>query len=777
MRNVRAAKYAAAFASIVILVFLVVLLSSGVPSVGDHALTAAGFINLGPQIIRVVTSEGTVFRDREGNVYHGVYVKGLPGKFVVLSAQTWEVVRTITVPETAAIMSLLTGADGNVYIGTSGSGELYRYVPGSDRLENLGRAIAGERIIYDLTNGPDGKIYGGTYPGGKVFEYDTVAGTFKNIGVAFDGEKYARQLAYDFDQRVLYVGTGTSCKLIRIDPATGEKSGNLLPESYGMMEYPNGIEIIGNKLFIQLNKTGQMIVWDKTTGAVDFTSPGKLDPTVIKSPLAGDRKVYAFSSGDGYLYAYDPDSKKLEQVVRLGGYNGWRAVGFAELPGDPGYSLIAWMGYNGVMRYNLKSGKLSTRSLNITGGAIEIRSIKRGPDGKIYSVGHQGGMGVYDPNTGTTVAGPSISQAEGITSIGDGMYFGTYPNAGVSVLDTAETWGNGNPRLVFRLPVEDMQDRPFAMLGVEEHHKLFVGTVPQYGQQAGEFAVYDTKTRNLQRMRDFVHNQGIITLAYLDGKVYGGTTIWGAYGAPPPTEKEAKLFVWDIASGKKELEIVPVPGKRGVTALLAGPDGKLWGFDEGYLFIFDPKKQEVIYRAEIIPADYSGTTWNDAYLELGNDGNVYGTARGTFFKIDAKTKKVTVIDTEHKFYHLTQDDYGNLYMRSGQQVQELWKYSDPALLVKPIGAELSASSAAPLRPRTTLKVRVQKLLLEKGKSTKNLSGAVIRYVSSRPETASVSEDGTVTGHRAGTADIWAEIELNGIVVKSDKMKVTVEESR
>lgn len=769
---VRSAKYAVA---IIFLVFLVALLFYRLPSTGEHALMAAGFVNLGAQVSRVVTTEGTAFRDDEGNVFHGVFVKGLPGKFVVLSAESWEIVRTITVPEPAGITSLLTGSDGNVYIGMSGTGELYRYVPGTDRLENLGKAIAGESIVYDLVNGPGGILYGGTYPGGKVFAYDTAAGTFTNFGTVFAGEKYARQLAYDFGQNMLYVGTGTSCKLFRLDPATGEKSGNLLPDSYHMMEYPNGIEIIGGKMYIQLNKTGQMIVRDMTTGAIDFTSPGKMDPTVIESPLGGDRKVYAFSSGDGYLYAYDPDGNKLDQVVRLGGYNGWKAVDFVQKP-DSAYSLIAWMGYNAVMRYKLGADKPETRSLKVPAGEIEIRSIKGGPDGKIYSVGIQGGTGVYDPNTGTTVTGPSLSQAEGIASIGDEMYFGIYPNAAVYRLDTTDSWGNGNPGLLFRLPVEDMQDRPFAMLGVEAYNKLFVGTVPQYGQQAGEFAVYDTKTRTLQKMRDFVHNQGIITLAYLDGKVYGGTTIWGAYGAPPPTEKEGKLFVWDIASGRKELEIVPVPGKRGVTGLLAGPDGKLWGFDEGSLFIFDPHKQEVVYNAEIIPADYSGTTWSDAYLELGNDGNVYGTARGAFFRIEAKTKKVTVIDTEQKFYHLTQDDYGNLYMRSGVNKQELWKYSDPALPVKPVGAKLSASSAAPLQPRTTLKVRVQSLLLEKGKSTPNLSGAAIRYVSSRPETVSVAENGTVTGLRPGSADIWAEIELGGVVVKSDKITVKVGES-
>ncbi|WP_218091778.1 hypothetical protein [Paenibacillus solanacearum] len=735
--------------------------------------TAGTFVNLGTQITRVVSTEGTVFKDSSGNVYHGVFVNGNPGKFAVLSAQTWELVKLIDVPGSASHRAILTGSDGKVYIGSAGTGELFRYTPGADRLESLGKAVAGETIIYDLTNGPDGKLYGGTYPGGKIFEYDSVRGTFKDLGVVHEGEKYARQVAYDFDENALYVGTGTACKLIRVDLTTGAKSGNLLPDSYSTMEYPNGIEIIDGKLYIQLNKSSQMVVWDKRTGNIDYTID-KASPSVVKSPVEGDRKVYLFNPGDGYLTAYDPDLKKLNTIVRVGGYNGWKAAEFVKLPGSTNDTLVAWMGYSGAMRYDMQAGKLEARSLQVPGQPIEIRSIKGGPDGKVYTSGIQGGSGVYDPNTGVTVAGPNLSQAEGIGSLGGSLYFGMYPSARVSVLDTTRSWGASNPKEVFKLPAADLQDRPFAVLGVEAHRKLFVGTVAQYGQQAGALAIYDTGSGRLQTMRDVVRHQSVVSLAYLNGKVYGGTTIWGAYGAPNPTETEGKLFAWDVASGKKEFELAPVPGKKGVTGLLAGPDGMLWGFAEGNLFVFDPAKQSVIYTAAIMEASYSGTTWTDAYMELGNDGNVYGTARGQFFAVDAKTKQVTLLDTARKFSNLAQDDYGNLYLRSGvkEQSHELWKYSSPALQVKPVSAELALSSDT-IRPSDKAKVRVQKLLLEKGKSTANTAGAVIRYTSSRPEVASVAEDGTVTGHKAGTALIGARIELKELGAAIDAKQVTV----
>ncbi|MFS8610600.1 MAG: hypothetical protein FWJ68_03570 [Planifilum fulgidum] len=138
------------------------------------------------------------------------------------------------------------------------------------------------------------------------------------------------------------------------------------------------------------------------------------------------------------------------------------------------------------------------------------------------------------------------------------------------------------------------------MTGSEEHHKLFIGTAPYYGQLGGAFAVYDTVTGEKQVYRNIVPNQSVISLAYKDGKVYAGTSIYGG-DASVPVEKEAKLFVWDVATGKKIRETVPVPGETAIGALLVGPDGNIWGFAQGTLFIYDPKTGKVIYRGEKFP--------------------------------------------------------------------------------------------------------------------------------------------------------------------------------
>jgi WD40 repeat protein len=637
--------------------------------------------NLGTALKRVVGIGGTPFDGPDGTPYISVAVNGSPAQFVVLHALTLEVVKIIDIPGTTTTSALVTGSDGKVYIGSTGSGELFRYSPGADALEPLGKPVAGETHIFDVTNGPDGKIYGGTYPGGKLFEYDPGTGAFRSFGTLVPGEKYVRQVAYDSERSLFYVGTGTSNKLVEFDPETGSVSANFMPEFLAIEEYPNSIDLIGGKLFIQLNKTGTMIVMDKTTKTIEHERK-VTSAHVIPSPQ-GD-KAYMFSPGDAFLHAYDFATGQISPVVRLGGFNSWKSARFVNTgtPQSPVYTLSAWAGYNAALTYEMSTGTLRSKTVDVPGQPIEIRSIAGGPDGRVYVSGSQGGTGIYDPSTGTMESRTSgISQAEGIAALGDVLYFGVYPQARVSMFDTRLPWAAGNPVEVAKFQADSLQDRPFGMIAAEDINKLFIGTVPQYGELGGAFGIYDPATKTLQSIRNLVQDQSIITLAYKDGKVYGGTSIWGAYGAPAPTASEGKLFVWDAASGQKELEITPVAGKQAVTSLIVGPDGNIWGFDEGVLFIFDSVSQTVTEQHPLMDIRYAGTLWADAYMLTGKDGNVYGTARGVFFRVDGKTKQVTVLDDTRQFGNLTQDNNGALYMRSGIEGKkhELWRYTNPDL--------------------------------------------------------------------------------------------------
>src|SRR5690606_13339481 len=157
--------------------------------------------------------------------------------------------------------------------------------------------------------------------------------------------------------------------------------------------------------------------------------------------------------------------------------------------------------------------------------------------------GYQRGMSIYNPFTNAMDLNiSSFAQPEGIGFLNDQVYYGTYVSAIMYRFDpTKQVKLNENPELVY--PFNNKQDRPFAIASGD--NKLFVGTIPDYGYLGGSFAVYDEVKDVWTQYDNIVHQQSIISLAYKDGLVYGGTTVWGGLGIEP-TETAAKIFVWDV---------------------------------------------------------------------------------------------------------------------------------------------------------------------------------------------------------------------------------------
>lgn len=725
------------------------------------------FTNLGTQITRAVIPSAAIAQDNSGTNYMHVAVNGDPAKLTVINMEDEVVEKILDLPGAVTAWDMETGDDGNVYIGGSRNGHLYRYKPGSDELEDLG-SPAGVTHIWDIKNGKDGKMYFGAYPGGNVIEFDTTTDTFTDLGQMIEGEQYARSLDYDSEQDVLYVGIGADTHLIKYDLKTGEKT-DILPEKYKDRSYPMSVDVAGDKIVVYLEKTSTMFVMDKNTGEVEYEDEDARQRT-IKSPH--DNKIYY--KADEHLKYYDPDSQTTKSLVDLKSNVYPRNMTFVQLNEEdfPGQSLVVWLGSDTLLKYNVQTGNHDIAKIQVPGQPNEIRSISKGPDGKIYSGGYLGGTGIYDPITEKIESFAGVSQAEAMTTMGSYIYFGVYPGARIVEYDTALPWDmkNENPKNIYEFPLELEQDRPFGMLGVEDENKLFIGTVPAYGKLEGAFSIYDFTTGSLEHTeKNIVHNQSVVSLAYKDGKVYGGTSIWGGLGIQP-SEKEGKLFVWDVAAAQKEREIVPVPGKRAVTGLTVGPDGNIWGMAEGYLFILDPQTNEIVYSEQVIPVQYGDTVWGDAYLEIGTDGNIYGTSRGKFFRINVETKEVTLLSniiSDAKF--LAQDDFGNLYFQ--RDSSDLWKYTNDDLLLKLSEVKLSVPKTS-LQPSDAIELEIA-AFLEKGRKLSSLEDAAIDYISSNTNIVSV-EDGLVTAHKTGHADIYVEVTINGVTVRSNQLTFHVE---
>lgn len=769
---------------------------------GDHEIKADpvpenSIVNvgqdLGVQIRKATLMRGDYGKDGDGRDVLYTVAAGAPSVFNIIDIETEKVIKSMPLDNTSGAWSVKVSEDGSVYLGAYNLGLLYRYIPQTGELKNLGHPLPSkDSVLYPMASGKNGKMYGGTYPTGSLYEYDPVTNKFTDYGTmayTSSGERWTRVVVYDSENNKIYAGVGNQPRLVEYDLATGAKR-DLLPPQYNNIISVYDLNLEGGKLFArkEANHSNEMFVLNAKTGELVQMTNGDTGEKVYdfpnysrgvspKSPI--ENKVY-FAGEKGMLYSYDLDTDTVKSLgVSVDG--AIIGYGFVQLKeeGFPGYSLVGLTGNNGKMfKYNLQTGKVKLTDVNVPAEPVNIHDIEKGPDGKIYTSGYlQGNLGVYTPSTGQSFYLNGISQIEGMTTIGNKMYFGTYPDAKIYEYDLSKPWNRDNadklnPALLFSLkenpdiPGYTLQDRPFGMAGSEEMNKLFVGTVPKNSLLGGVLAVYDLNTRgNPQVYWNLVPGQSILSLVYKDGKLYGGTSIYGGQGGTP-TANEAVLFVWDVAKGEKVFETVPVPGKKSITALHVGPDGNIWGLANGALFIFDPVQQKVIYSKDEFP-DAAGR-WIDGSMETGTDGNVYATVGGRFFKVDAATKAVTVLATQAR--KLAQDDFGNFYLYTDPESPNLYKYTDPQLIVKLTGAELTVA-------KTSLTVGDQiplsiKGILEKGRTTSDLAGAAITYTVSQPDAVKI-DNGIIEAKRAGSVRISATVTMGQVSVQSNVIELEI----
>lgn len=740
--------------------------------------------DLGIQVTKTTVMLGDIGKDSQGNDVLYTVVAGIPSKFAIVDVATEKLIKSYTLEDTSGAWGVRVASDGSVYLGAYNKGFLYRYLPHTDELINLGHPVKDtDAVLYPFATASDGKIYGGTYGSGSVYEYDPTKDEFTDFGRMAEGQSWVRSVALDEENQKVYAGVGSQAHLIEYDITTGEKR-NILPAQYADIISVYDMNFIDGKLFAQKESKYEMFIYDTETGKlVEATNSETGEKTVDipessrgvseKSPIAN--KVYYTHMGILHEYNLDTNTFQSLHVDLKGSAISYKFIQLNEAD-FPGYTLVGLSGNGGLLyKYNLENGNLKLTNLDLPSESVLIHELAKGPDGKIYSTGYlPGNMGAFIPSLHENVRFDGIGQSEGMANLNNKMYLGIYPNAKIYEYDPFKAWdrvdsNNLNPDLLFSLekntdiPGYTQQDRPFAMLGVDDYNKLFIGTVPKNGNLGGAFTIYEPGTESEPEIYwNLMKDQSIVSFAYTNGKVYGGTTVAGGQGSTPTTT-EAKLFVWDIEKQEKSFEVVPVPGKRALTALIHGPDGNIWGMSDGTLFTFDPTTNEVTYSKEIDAK--ASSNWRNASLEIGTDGNIYGIIGGKFFKFDLASH-------EHEFLasgveHLAQDDFGAFYLSKGIN---LYKYEDASLLTTIKSVELSVDEVR-LTVGDTLQLHL-KAILENGKSTYDLAGGTIEYIVSNSKMVSI-KDGILTAEKSGRANITVNVTLNGVTVESNTISVWI----
>ncbi len=626
--------------------------------------------------LREVSVQSTVVGEEAGEPVVYFTTAGDPAIFHAVGLAPYRLKGAYPLPGASRSWTHTIAPDGKVYIGgvgaKGGSARLYRYDPEAQAVEDLGVAIAGDNFIWALTSDPEGNIYGGTWEGSHVFRFDPETGEFRDYGALDPNEDRVRTVAWH--DGFVYAGTGTkNGRVWKLDPETGEAERIAIPrrpeyaQYYDQMTTVYHIDVVGDVLFMffSLNERYMLAYdlkkqewWDEVYDDVRGGLMGVASP---------EEDIYYVFTRTG-IEAIDMETHEA-RPVRAGGGTfrgaGWVTVPDLEVEGE----VLATVSFAGnVELMQPETGwKKVLPSLAET-QANPIQALELGPDNLFYVSGYMGSKGgQVNPENGESRTF-GIGQAEGIGSLGTKLYWGVYPHAEIMMLDTA---GRLEPTRVFHVGHD--QDRPFRITSGDG--KLFIGTIPGYGQLGGAVSVYDPEADEENRVKvfpDIIRDQSIVGLAWHEGRLYGSTSIHGGLGADLAAEK-ARVFVWDLEREEvvlsRELEIPGSGTHQMISGISAGPDGLIWGAVNGTVFALDPETLEVVRHRVIYPDVTRHGRWRPVYFRWGEDGLLYCNPGDRITAIDPETLEFRGSGLRSGLMTLGPD--GDVYFVKGPQLFRL----------------------------------------------------------------------------------------------------------
>lgn len=572
---------------------------------------------------------------------------GNPATFYVLDLLKGSVKFSRDLAGSNAVWGMAVSPDGNVYFSGTSDGVLYCYVQETMTIEKVAKSPE-DPFVWDIQSGGDGTVFSATYPRSKLFAYEIATKKFCDLGRMSEQEQYARGIAAT--NNFVYVGIGSTIQFIRYNRNTGQKEELPLERYSGEKGFIDRIWVNEGTLFLSVNQE-KIIVYDEQLRKIkcEFDSAG----AVIPSEKGHRYYYFPFEKG---IWKYDVQTATSKCLLQLDCFQRttkiklmhWVSITqreFHELMGASSEEtenairrsiLMIVSCYGDVWYYDPLANRAVHKILDIAMKPLLIQSILADENDMLYLGGYHRGLCFYNTKKNEEIAQfPTFPQIEGMTIKGQKVYFGTYTQAEIYMYDKSipvqslseqSLSDSGpeatNPRFVF--PIGHEQDRPFTLTSGDG--QLFVGTIPDYGLNTGALTVYNRMADQWTVYPDVSPNRSIVGLAYKDGLLYGGTSIWGGLGIDP-VEEIAEIFIWDTKEQKVLDRFVPlipnidVPPKM-IGELSVGPDGNIWGAVDGTLFVMDPKTKEVIRSCKVSDSVYSGK-FRPVYLLWGKDGMLY----------------------------------------------------------------------------------------------------------------------------------------------------------
>lgn len=661
----------------------------------DRVLVSAQVTDLGNQI----TSSSRNQASRFGHTSDGTPViwgamtgaHGIDARLFAAAIETGEVLVELRIPACMGSWDIAVTTSGTVYVAgynygdAKVGGHLYRHVPGTDTVEDLGAPVPGDTFLFAVTLGDGDDLYGGSFPSARVWRYNPATG-FSTIGPKpiIAKAQYVRSVAFEPVTGYVFAGTGTTgTHLMACPTRTAGPVVDVLPEAYRSLPWVYDVEAGDGHVFIRATDDhgdDHLVVL-----RVETAADGSLVSTVVKelpglafpgTSLPYEGKVYYLRNERVMELDYRTG---VERDLGIGRYwsRFWQIV---PLGPDRRPTLLGTWSGGTIFTYDLATGAQRTVTVTLPGVPSDLQTLVKGPDGAIYSSGYLvGGLGRYRPmrsDQGAQWSGSqNFGQAEGMTVLGNRVYQGVYPRGYVNSFDV--TAMVPATRATTHCELGQGQDRPYGM--TTDGSQVYLGTMAVYGQNSGAISVFDPATGNWEVHLDAVPNQTIARLLFHDGVVYGGSMIYGGLGVEP-VATEGVFLLFDPQTRTTRTVDLPVRGLRAVTGIALGRDGLIWVAAETWLFAFDPATSSWVRQADFAPESHFPVTFRlGAYttsLVSTPSGELYGTfAQKFLFRVDQATGAADRVFTGAVQQPVV-DDLGNVYAVYG--ANRMLRFVSPA---------------------------------------------------------------------------------------------------
>lgn len=226
-----------------------------------------------------------------------------------------------------------------------------------------------------------------------------------------------------------------------------------------------------------------------------------------------------------------------------------------------------------------------------------------------------------------------------------GLFAASYTGGHLDLIDIDDALQGKGGKSIIQLSSRHAQERPTQLLAGPDGG-IYTVTTPVKGHLGGTLVRIDPANLSTKVWRHLIPDQSLMSLASVEqtGELLIASDVRGGTGTKP-VASEGYIFLWDPEKEEVVFKTRPVPGAKRYGTVVAGRNGLIYGLAQKYYYVFDPIKRETVHVGTLPSGGVRFPGLHPA--PIGPDGLIYGIARGAIIAIDPRDNSASVI-AEHE---------------------------------------------------------------------------------------------------------------------------------